>query len=95
MKDHYSVIKAPVITEKAVSLGEQNQFVFWVDVNANKKTVKEAIESVYSVSVTSVNTQRLYGKFKTQGRTGGRRPIRKKAYVTLKEGDTIELVQGL
>lgn len=95
MKDHYAIIKSPVVTEKAVTLSEQNQFVFWVDVAANKKTVKEAIEFVYKVKVTSVNTQRLYGKFKTQGRTGGRRAIRKKAYVTLKEGDTIEIVQGL
>lgn len=95
MIDHYAIIKAPVVTEKALTLSEQNQFVFWVDVSANKKTVKEAIEFVYKVSVTSVNTQRLYGKYKTQGRTGGRRAIRKKAYVTLKEGDTIEIVQGL
>jgi len=96
IKDHYAIIKAPVVTEKAMSQGDTgNKYVFYVDVHANKKTIKEAIEKVYEVTVTGVNTSRQIGKIKTQGRYKGRRPMRKKAFITLKDGDTIEVVQGL
>ena len=95
MKDYYSIIKSPIITEKSTMLtAEANKVAFWVDVNANKKEIKEAVERIFDVKVISVNTQKVPGKLKRMGRFEGRRPTRKKAYVTLKEGDKIELFSG-
>ncbi|MEE9613696.1 MAG: 50S ribosomal protein L23 [Thermodesulfobacteriota bacterium] len=95
MKDHYSIIKGPVITEKsAMQGGEGNTVVFWVNPKANKKEIKEAVEKIFNVGVTGVNTHRLQGKVKRMGKYSGRRPLRKKAYVSLKKGDSIELFGG-
>ncbi|MFQ5466007.1 MAG: 50S ribosomal protein L23 [Thermodesulfobacteriota bacterium] len=96
MKNHYSVIKAPVITEKSMmKTMEGNKVVFWVDLSANKKDIKEAVESVFGVKVLGVNTQRVPGKVKRMGRFSGKRPTRKKAYVSLREGDKIEIFEGV
>ncbi len=96
MKSHHSVIKSPVITEKSTAkLAEANQAVFWVDPNANKAEIKEAVEKIFNVKVLSVNTQKVPGKLKTMGKFSGRRPVRKKAYVSLKEGDKIEIFEGV
>jgi len=96
VKNVYSVIKSPVITEKSMAKSaEGNKVVFWVDLKANKKDIKEAVEKVFSVSVVSVNTQRVPGKLKRMGRTSGKRPTRKKAYISLKEGETIEMFEGM
>ena len=85
MKTPYDVIKRPVLTEKSyVGISEKN-YVFEVAINANKVEIKEAVERIFDVKVASVNTARVEGKLKRQGRTQGRRPDRKKAYVTLKE----------
>lgn len=95
MKDIYSVIKAPVITEKsmaATTVG--NKVVFWVDPAAGKGEIREAVEKIFKVKVIDVNTQRVAGKIKRMGKFSGRRPTRKKAYVTLKEGDRIEIFEG-
>jgi large subunit ribosomal protein L23 len=91
----YSIIKTPVITEKATMLGAENKYVFWVEVTANKQEIKEAAEKIFNVTVTSVNTQRLAGKIKRMGKFAGQRPLRKKAYITLKEGDAIKLFEGV
>ncbi|HHL40180.1 MAG TPA: 50S ribosomal protein L23 [Deltaproteobacteria bacterium] len=92
----YDIIKAPVITEKSAAQGEAgNKYVFWVDPRANKADIRKAVEKIFNVKVTAVNTQRLAGKVKRMGRHSGRRPLRKKAYVTLREGDTIELFAGV
>ena len=93
MKNHYAIIKGPVVTEKATAL--TNKVVFWVDRTANKKDVKEAIEKVFSVKVLGVNTHIVPGKIKKMGRHAGRRPTRKKAYITLREGDKIDLFEGI
>ncbi|MBI5344034.1 MAG: 50S ribosomal protein L23 [Deltaproteobacteria bacterium] len=96
MKNHYSIIKAPVITEKSTAVNAlSNKVVFWVEPDANKNDVKEAVEKVFNVKVLDVNTQRVPGKVKRLGKFAGRRPTRKKAYVTLKKGDKIELFEGV
>ncbi len=92
------IIKKPVITEKAMKLGEQRQYVFEVEPKANKIQIRKAIEEMFEVNVVSIRTARVKGKvrsrFTRRGHTEGRTPLRKKAYVTLKEGQSIELVSG-
>jgi len=96
MKNHYAVIKSPVITEKSMmKTMEGNKVVFWVDLKANKKDIKEAVEKVFSVKVLDVNTQRVPGKVKRMGKYAGRTPTRKKAYISLREGDKIEIFEGV
>ncbi len=96
MKDFYSIIKSPVITEKStLKTATENKVTFWVDLNANKKDIKEAVEKAFNVKVTAVNTERVPGKIKRMGRFAGKRPTRKKAYVKLKEGDKIEIFEGV
>jgi len=91
----YSIIKRPVITEKSNALREEgNQFVFEVDLDANKVQIRQAIEKVFGVRVASVRTQIVRGKMKRLRRSFGKRPNWKKAVVTLREGDTIELFEG-
>ncbi|MCX7908586.1 MAG: 50S ribosomal protein L23 [Ignavibacteria bacterium] len=92
------VIRKPIITEKAMRLGEQRQYVFEVDPNANKIQIKQAVEKMFEVKVASVRTVRVKGKvrrrYTKRGFMLGRTPLKKKAYVTLKEGYSIELVSG-
>ncbi len=92
------IIKRPVITEKAMKLANQRQYVFVVDPNANKIEIKKAIEEMFEVNVISVRTVNIKGKNKIRltrrGLMRGRTPNIKKAYVTLKEGQSIELVSG-
>lgn len=95
MKNVYSVIKAPVITEKSTIQAEIRKAIFWVDLEANKRDVKVAVEKIFNVKVASVNTQRVPGKMKRMGKFEGQKQTRKKAYVTLKEGEKIELFEGV
>lgn len=96
MKNVYSVIKSPVITEKSMAkTAEGNKVVLWVDPSANKRDIKTAVEKAFNVNVVDVNTYRLPGKIKRMGKFAGRRPTRKKAYITLKEGDRIEMFEGV
>lgn len=92
------IIKRPVITEKAMKLANQRQYVFVVDPKANKIEIKKAIEEMFEVDVISVRTVNIKGKNKIRltrrGLMRGRTPNIKKAYVTLKEGQSIELVSG-
>ena len=88
---YYNVLVAPVISEKSTLVGEQaNQYVFKVSKRANKEDVKNAIELFFNVSVTGVQILNRKGKEKRYGRTVGRRVNEKKAYVSLKEGQTIQ-----
>ncbi len=92
----YSIIKSPVVTEKSMTrLSENNQVVLWVDVRANKTQIKAAVQEAFEVKVESVNTQKVPGKVKRMGRHAGRTPVRKKAYVTLKEGEKIEMFENV
>lgn len=92
------IIKKPLVTEKAMKLGEKSQYVFIVDQNANKIEIKKAIEELFEVNVLSVRTLNLKGKVKSRftrkGIMKGHTSSRKKALVTLEEGQTIDLVSG-
>ncbi len=91
----YDILMGPVVTEKTTNEKlEKNKFTFYVDLRANKKEVKSAVESVFGVTVLSVNTQSVAGKPKRLGRFTGKTSKRKKAIVTLKEGDRIKLMEG-
>ena len=85
------LIIKPLVTEKATLLMEQNQYVFEVVPKATKPDIKAAIESLFDVKVTSVNTARPPRKKKRVGRFLGFKPQIKRALVTLKEGDSIPL----
>lgn len=89
----HSIILAPVISEKANRVAEQqNQAVFKVLPNADKAEIKEAVEKLFNVKVTSVSTLNVKGKSKRFGRFMGRRSDWKKAYVTLAEGEQIDFI---
>ena len=91
----FDVLRAPKMSEKTLSLKEEaNQFAFEVDQRANKIQIKESIEKSFKVSVLKVRTMNVRGKKKRLGRYQGLKSSWKKAIVTLKEGDTIEYVEG-
>jgi len=92
---YYDTIVAPVITEKATILSEHNQVVFEVPITATKPEIKEAVEQLFKVTVEAVNTIRQKGKTKTFRGHAGRRKNIKKAIVTLKDGDSIDIASGL
>ena len=92
MKDPYSIVKYPVITEKGTQLGPQNKYLFSVDIKANKPEIKKAIEEIYKVKVIGVNTMKVRGKKRRVRFQEGKTPDWKKAIVTLAEGQRIELV---
>ncbi len=92
---HYDSILSPVITEKSTILSENNQVVFEVPVTATKPDIKEAVEKLFNVSVTAVNTIKVKGKTKRFRGIAGRRKDIKKAIVTLKDGDEIDIATGL
>ncbi len=93
--EHYDVIRKPIITEKATMASENNAVVFEVAIDANKPQIKEAIESLFGVKVKAVNTSITKGKSKRfRGQLGRRKDV-KKAYVTLEEGNTIDVSTGL
>jgi len=94
-EDLYQVLEAPVITEKSTLAGENNQVVFRVPLEATKPQVKEAVETLFKVEVTAVNTLRVKGKAKRfRGQLGKRSDI-KKAIVTLADGHSIDVTTGL
>lgn len=94
------IIVKPIVTEKMTDLGEKlNRFAFAVDKDANKIEIKAAVEALYEVTVTSVNTMVYAGKIKTRftksGVQSGKSKSFKKAIVTLKEGDTIDFYSNI
>ncbi len=92
---HYDTIIAPVITEKATLLSEQNKVVFRVPLNATKKDIKEAVEKLFNVKVGAVNTIVRKGKTKQFRGTPGKRSDVKNAIVTLLDGYSIDVTTGL
>ena len=92
---HYETIIAPVITEKATIASESNQFVFKVARNATKPQIKAAIEKLFDVKVTAVNTLLRKGKSKAFRGVRGRQQDMKKAVVTLADGYRIDVTSGL
>lgn len=93
-----TVLQHPIITEKASNIGHLRQYVFTVETDANKVQIKNAIESMFEVNVISVRTVRVKGKAKVRmtkkGVMRGRTNLKKKAYITLKEGQTLDVVTG-
>jgi large subunit ribosomal protein L23 len=92
---HYDTILAPVITEKATLLSEQNKVVFRVADDATKDEIAAAVEELFKVKVTKVNTVVTKGKTKRFRGRPGRRADVKKAIVTLAEGQSIDITTGL
>jgi len=93
--EHHDVIRKPVITEKATMASEANAVVFEVAIDANKPQIKEAVEALFGVKVKAVNTTIAKGKTKRFRGMMGRRKDVKKAYVTLEDGNTIDVSTGL
>ncbi|MER5716798.1 50S ribosomal protein L23 [Streptomyces sp. NPDC002132] len=92
--DHRDVLLKPVVSEKSYALLDENKYTFIVDPNANKTQIKQAVQAVFSVKVTGVNTINRQGKRK-RTRTGfGQRAATKRAIVTLAEGDRIDIFGG-
>ena len=92
---HYDTVLAPVITEKATLLSEQNKVVFRVAADASKDEIAAAVETLFKVNVTKVNTLNVKGKTKRFRGITGRRSDVKKAVVTLAEGQSIDVTTGL
>ena len=93
--EHYDVIRKPIITEKTTMASENGAVVFEVAIDSNKPSIKEAVESLFDVKVKAVNTTITKGKSKRfRGMLGKRRDV-KKAYMTLEEGNTIDVTTGL
>ena len=92
---HYDVIVSPAITEKSTLASEQNQVVFNVAKKATKPEIKAAIEALFGVKVTAVNTLVRKGKVKRFRGTIGRQSDVKKAVVTLADGQSIDVATGL
>ncbi len=91
MKDYTDIIIAPVITEKSAIQAEKNVYTFKVAESANKIEIKNAIEAAFGVKVANVNTLNTKSKSKRVGRYTGKTKTYKKAFVTLQDGEKIEL----
>jgi large subunit ribosomal protein L23 len=94
MKDPHDVILRPIISEKSYTAIDMRQYTFMVDPRSNKSEIKDAVEHVFDVKVTSVNTMRTKGKPRRRGLTIGRTSTGKKAIVTLAEGQRIEFFES-
>ena len=93
--ESYDIIRRPIITEKATLASENGIIAFEVAISSTKKQIKNAIENLFSVKVVAINTLIVKGKVKRfRGKLGKRRNL-KKAYVTLAEGNTIDVTTGL
>ena len=93
--EHYDVIRKPIITEKTTMASENGAVVFEVAIDSSKPQIKEAVETLFGVKVKAVNTTITKGKTKRfRGQMGTRKDV-KKAYVTLEEGNTIDVSTGL
>ena len=91
----YQVLLKPTITEKSTLLQESGRYTFQIAPEANKGLVKEAVEKNFNVTVIDVNITKLHGKRKRYGPKVKKMPDTKKAVVTLKPGDRINLIEGL
>ena len=91
----HQIIVRPLITEKNTNLMALNKYSFEVDRSANKYQIKQAVETVFNVSVVKVHTMNMRGKLRRRGQQFGYTADWKKAIVTLAEGDRIELFEGV
>jgi large subunit ribosomal protein L23 len=92
---HYDTIVAPVITEKSTAASEHNKVIFTVAPGATKPEIKAAVEALFKVKVTAVNTLNRKGKRKRFRGIAGKQKDVKRAIVTLAEGDSIDVATGL
>ena len=93
MLDIYDVVKRPLLTERSMErLDAANTYVFEVHPKANKVQIRNAVERLFEVKVLSVNTAYVRGKQRRRGQSVVRTPDWKKAFVTLRDGDAIELL---
>ncbi|MBC6438160.1 MAG: 50S ribosomal protein L23 [Rhodobacteraceae bacterium] len=93
--EHYDVIRRPIVTEKSTMVSENSAVVFEVAIGSSKPQIKEAVETLFGVKVKAVNTAVTKGKNKRfRGIKGTRKDV-KKAYVTLEEGNMIDVNTGL
>jgi len=90
-----NIIRRPLVTEKSMAGLRAGRYTFEVDLRANKIEIRNAVEEIWSVHVTGVNTMICHGKHRRVGRSAGHRPDWKKAVVTLRAGDRIEFFEGL
>ena len=93
--EHYDVIRKPLVTEKSTMASENGAVVFEVSIDSNKPQIKEAVEALFGVKVKAVNTSITKGKQKRFKGVLGRRRDVKKAFVTLEDGNTIDVTTGL
>ncbi len=91
----FDIIKAPAITEKATALSEFNKIVFKVNDGASKNIIKKTIEKIFKVNVVKINTINTKGKTKLVRGKKSKKPGYKKAIVTLKKGQSIDLATGI
>ena len=90
-----SIIKSPIMTEKSTNLNQFNKYSFFVSKNSNSLEIKQAIENIFKVKVKKVNTLIVKGKRKAFRGTIGRRSNYKKAFITLEDGQTIDINAGI
>jgi large subunit ribosomal protein L23 len=96
MRNPYTIIEQPLLTEKNVNHSDQGKYVFRVARDANKIEIRQAIEAIYKVPVKGVNTMNVRGEMRRVGRgRPGRQPSWKKAIVTLEPGNALELFEGV
>ena len=95
MNSPYNTILSPIITEKATKVSEKNQFVFKVKIDSNKKEIKKAIEKLFKVSVVKINIINQKTKLKMKQGKKSFKSGYKKAIVTLKKGQSIDLTAGI
>ena len=93
--EHYDIIRKPLVTEKSTMASENGAVVFEVSITSNKPQIKEAVEALFGVKVKAVNTSITKGKQKRFKGALGRRKDVKKAFVTLEDGNTIDVTTGL
>ena len=93
--EHYDIIRKPIVTEKSTMASENGAVVFEVSIDSNKPEIKEAVEALFGVKVKAVNTSITKGKQKRFKGVLGRRKDIKKAFVTLEDGNTIDVTTGL
>ena len=94
IRDHRDILLAPVVSEKSYGLLDENKYTFLVSIAANKTEIKIAVEAVFSVKVTGVNTLNLAGKRKRTKAGWGKRADTKRAVVSIAEGQRIDIFSG-
>jgi large subunit ribosomal protein L23 len=95
MRSPQDVLIKPVLSEKSYGLLADNKYTFVVNPNANKIEIKNAVEKLFNVKVLNVNTLNVKGKVKRMGKHVGRSSDKKKAIVTLQDGDKIEVFESV